>query len=312
MVAFEIVKIITLPYLDNKISSDENVKKPKKHVNLGKSFIFPNTGLVYSLEFGFATSVPPENDKIGYVILKTLFDLKILRLPFEFIFHVINFKGNFTCVSNPHNVNYYHFIFDTLPYVRSSPDNTDILLNVHQEALLNKFRAYFDEDLNKIRENQTQIVLVENAIILPYKSSINRVECVNNLIQINTKEKIPGIFVRRDSAIERRIKNWHEIKHFLNQIGFVSFDPSKQTVRQNLENFQRAEIIIGPHGAGLTDLIFCSEPKVIEIVGDRYNDAYMELVKLKQGKYSRMYASQVGPDLLVDIEELNNKIIELT
>jgi hypothetical protein len=311
MVAFEIIKIIMLPYLNNKITIGENVKKPKNHVNLGRSFIFTNTGLIYSLEYGFATSVPPTNGKIGYVILKTLFDLKIFRLPFDFIFNVGNFRGNFVCTSNPHKNNYYHFIIDTLPYLQNSVDNTDILLNNHQETLLKKFRSYSDKNFNQVRESQSQIVLVENAVVLPYKSLFDRVECVNRLIHLNTRKNIPGIFVCRDDAIERRIKNWDEVKQFLNKIGFVSFNPSKQTVRQNLESFQRAEIIIGAHGAGLTDVIFCNEPKLIEIVGGRYNNAYKELIKIKGGRYSRMNANQVGPDLCIDTEILNDKIRKL-
>jgi capsular polysaccharide biosynthesis protein len=49
-------------------------------------------------------------------------------------------------------------------------------------------------------------------------------------------------------------------------LDFKLIDPSKLSLSQQVEAFSNAEIILGPHGAGLTNIMFCNPgTKVIEI-----------------------------------------------
>jgi capsular polysaccharide biosynthesis protein len=74
------------------------------------------------------------------------------------------------------------------------------------------------------------------------------------------------IFVSRSSAASRRIVNEAEIEPVLAEHDFVLVDPAEMSILDQAALFGRATAVVGPHGAGLTNLLF-SPPgtKVVEI-----------------------------------------------
>jgi capsular polysaccharide biosynthesis protein len=74
------------------------------------------------------------------------------------------------------------------------------------------------------------------------------------------------LYISRKKANVRRIVNEDEIIQALLPYGFQPVCLEDLSVQAQAELFHRAEIIIGPHGAGLTNLIFCSpQAHIIEI-----------------------------------------------
>ena len=74
------------------------------------------------------------------------------------------------------------------------------------------------------------------------------------------------IVVSRGSSTTRRWLNEINCMELLDSLGFKLIDPSNLSLSQQVELFSNAEIILGPHGAGLTNLMFCNpRTKVIEI-----------------------------------------------
>ena len=58
----------------------------------------------------------------------------------------------------------------------------------------------------------------------------------------------------------------NEIKSFLKSKGFKIFKLSNLDFKEQINIFNNAEIIIGPHGAGFANLVFCKKnTKVIEL-----------------------------------------------
>ena len=51
----------------------------------------------------------------------------------------------------------------------------------------------------------------------------------------------------------------------LRQLGFRSYTLENQSFATNVELFANAEVIVSPHGAGLTDIIFAEDASVIEL-----------------------------------------------
>src|SRR5690606_36018619 len=85
---------------------------------------------------------------------------------------------------------------------------------------------------------------------------------------VNT-EKIPGyerIYISRMNANHRKLENHDEVLRVLTAYGFRQVILEKEPVRRKIQIFNSAKIIVAPHGAGLTNLVFC-EPgtKVIEL-----------------------------------------------
>lgn len=75
------------------------------------------------------------------------------------------------------------------------------------------------------------------------------------------------IFVSRSDAAWRKVINEPEIMRFLEAFGFEVVVPGTLSWREQMNIFSSAEIVVGPHGAGLTNLLYCSpKAKVIELL----------------------------------------------
>jgi capsular polysaccharide biosynthesis protein len=74
------------------------------------------------------------------------------------------------------------------------------------------------------------------------------------------------LFVSRGSAASRRVVNEVELRPVLAEHGFEVVDPAGMSIAEQVALFSRASAVVGPHGAGLTNLLF-SPPgtRVVEI-----------------------------------------------
>ena len=89
------------------------------------------------------------------------------------------------------------------------------------------------------------------------------------------KDKPKAIVVSRGSSTTRRWLNEDECMGVLNSLGFKLIDPSKMSLIEQINTFSRAEVIVGAHGAGLTNLMFsCPGTKVIEIRSNEQGGEY--------------------------------------
>ena len=64
------------------------------------------------------------------------------------------------------------------------------------------------------------------------------------------------LYVARGAAPRRRVTNEFEVEKLLATYGFQSINPGVMTVDEQVELFASASIVVGPHGAGLTNAIF--------------------------------------------------------
>jgi len=83
------------------------------------------------------------------------------------------------------------------------------------------------------------------------------------------------IVVSRGSSTTRRWLNENECISSLDSHGFKLIDPSKLSLAQQVDAFSNADIILGPHGAGLTNIMFCNPgTKVIEVRAQEQGGEY--------------------------------------
>ena len=74
------------------------------------------------------------------------------------------------------------------------------------------------------------------------------------------------IYVQRGNVPNRRLTNDPQITAFLQSLGFVPVRMDGRTVAEQAKMFAGADVVIGVHGAGLTNLIFARKgAKVIEL-----------------------------------------------
>lgn len=75
------------------------------------------------------------------------------------------------------------------------------------------------------------------------------------------------LYIRRSGR--RKVENESEIEACLSGFGFVTLDPDRMTVGEQVDQFRQANFIVGPHGAGLTNMLFAPPgAKLLELMPD--------------------------------------------
>jgi capsular polysaccharide biosynthesis protein len=76
------------------------------------------------------------------------------------------------------------------------------------------------------------------------------------------------LYVSRADASTRRVSNESELKALLHERGFETLIASELGLGEQLQGFAEAEVVLGPHGAGLANLFAATDATVIELHRD--------------------------------------------
>jgi len=95
------------------------------------------------------------------------------------------------------------------------------------------------------------------------------------------------LYLSRRSHSRRRLENEAVLEEALRQRGFHCIDPGQFDYATQIEIFRRADTIVAPHGAALTNLIFSRKGvRVLELMPDRYiNLGLQRIANLKEAEY---------------------------
>jgi len=87
------------------------------------------------------------------------------------------------------------------------------------------------------------------------------------------------LFIGRGGAKHRALIHEGKIAAMLSERGFDSVDCGKMSVQEQAEVFGSAEVVVGAHGAALTNLVFCRPgTRVVELFSPAYvNPCYRDL-----------------------------------
>jgi len=124
------------------------------------------------------------------------------------------------------------------------------------------------------------------------------------------------IYISRKQASWRRVLNEEEVVNFLDKFGFVSITLESISIAEQASYMAAAKVIISPHGAGLTNLVFCSPgTKLIEIFSPKYvNCLYWQISNFCGLQYYYLIGENYEnnnseqplwkPDIIVNIDKL--------
>lgn len=119
------------------------------------------------------------------------------------------------------------------------------------------------------------------------------------------------VYISREDAPRRQVRNEDEIVDVLKTYGFETYVLSDHSVAENVQLFAQADVIVGPHGAGLTDIIYSSDATVIELF--RSNDVrptYYVLSEHLDHSYRYLLCEYEGPNLVVDPDDLESVVAD--
>ena len=190
----------------------------------------------------------------------------------------------------------YNFQKETLRLLNLSEDeiiSSSEMLNFHPKTILTTSHVQFDKD----------------AILWTREQFLKAVKD-KNLPQDTPKR----LYISRAKAKRRRIVNEDETLKIISKYGFTRVFLENISLSTQINLFKNAEIVIGPHGAGFTNLIFANNNlKIVELFHPSYdNNCFFILASILEMKhyhlYGKDYDSKGKIDMTVDTDELEKML----
>lgn len=192
-----------------------------------------------------------------------------------------------------HSSNYYHWLFECLPRAiialqlpefSGYPLLVDALLPkqsmsallaiagtreiiaIEQRASHKVGELVFPDVLSYSHDNYGDTD-VADMLIAP-----EAVALLRNSYSVAQSQAVRKLYVARDGANYRRMRNEVQIQAYLVEQGFEIIRPEQLSFAEQVECFSQAEIIIGPTGAGMSNMLFAPRGcKIIVLAGATNN-----------------------------------------
>lgn len=116
------------------------------------------------------------------------------------------------------------------------------------------------------------------------------------------------IFISRRDAPSRRITNEDEIFELFLAKGFERYDTGKMSLFEQIALFSQAEIVVGEHGAGMANILFCKEgTRVIELFQNIIDTSFWFPAQIFHLNYTPVNTMGVNADYFANWAENNSQ-----
>jgi hypothetical protein len=173
--------------------------------------------------------------------------------------------------------NYYHWMFDILPrfeFLHRSgliPDryvintNTSFQKESLQTLSIPSFKILSPTKDAHIEADELIVPSLPGPVFGGQSPQLQACEYLRKTFLQTERTKKPhrALYITRSDAEERRVINEVEILEELFDNGFEVISLSNLPLVQQVELFSEAKIIVGSHGAGLTNVVFCQPSSVL-------------------------------------------------
>lgn len=177
--------------------------------------------------------------------------------------------------------NYYHLLIDTLPRLLPFKDSTisgnEELNLVCPGGLSKTDRFFLDklglENIRMVEGEEQAVYRLETLLFTPHKTRRQAgyippkyVEQLRSVLHPSRESKQDKrIFISRENARRRKVENLDDVWSALAQRGFQKVVLEDLTPQEQIDVLFDAEAVVGTHGAGLTNMLFSTKLKVLEI-----------------------------------------------
>ena len=214
-------------------------------------------------------------------------------------------------------INYFHFTIESLTRLQIlKNEGIEFNLLVPQELL---DKTYIKQWIELLQLDNLVVVPTGNTIsvkklLVPTlvrwvgnhnPSVVNALR--SNIIQkyMDSKHKVQQpyhshVFISRQGN-RRKISNFHEIEPLLHRFGYQIIDYDKMSVYEQIESVRNAKVIIGQHGAGLTNILLAPKNATLLEIHidpaqnqDFLDDNYYKLASMLGINYYAMFADIVN------------------
>ena len=219
--------------------------------------------------------------------------------------------------------NYYHWMVETVPKIRylrafeAEEEPVTLLIPGDVPPFVDETMDLLGWPDSRVKRAEHESYRVSELVVpsFPDRRPAD-FEWLREEILENTPDHIPesgnNIYVSRANGVERRVVNEDEVMDVLSEYGFERYLLEERSLAENARLFADADVIVGPHGAGLTDIVFAGNATVIELFGEKVKQPYKLLSKAVGVDYEMMYCTPESTDIVVDVEKLDKRVARTT
>lgn len=169
--------------------------------------------------------------------------------------------------------------------------------------------------VSSFRRHYDKVYSVES----PSASRWLRAQMLSNLPKDeNLKLFSPRIFISRRKAEGRRIINENDVISTLANFGFVTYVLEDMNFTDEVRLFAQAEVVVAPHGAGLTNIIFAQNLTVVELFGLSVSPCFANLARGLGFQYAYLQCQSPhtafrdhDSDMVVDTIQLEKLLVQM-
>lgn len=238
-------------------------------------------------------------------------------------------EGNFTTISGLFDANIYHWLIDAMPRLMSlemtGREPLTLLLPDFTTPYQRETLAHFLPDFVVPRFLRAPGWFEVEQLTFP--SYVSQGGCVSlpkshtdalrNRIwsRLNLAPDHIGtarIFISRRHAPTRHILNEPELVESLEKHGFQSVELEKLSFEAQVRLFHDAQIVVAPHGAGLTNMLFAPRLQIVELQTTQLSLHYFFLAQSLGHAYASVLSPlRPTPNFLVSIDDVEKTLVPL-
>lgn len=226
-------------------------------------------------------------------------------------------KGNWYSFLSTWASEYYHWFHDVLPRLETAipllPSDTMFLINDNPHPYqLESLKAYgITESRLEIQPPtiRTQIQHLWFSTPIGHASYgsgkvIQKVSTrINDFFAVDYYPSKKNYYISRKGAKSRRVLNEEDYVDQIKDLGFDIVTLEQFSWKEQLKIFSSAKSIMGPHGAGLTNMIFLKSPSTVLEIRTPANitECYYILAKQLNFTFQRLEANLHGDSITGDM-----------
>lgn len=236
---------------------------------------------------------------------------------------VRTYYGSLCSLINVYSAGYYHWLMEALTRLQTlgRVEPVPLLIDPDSPPYVRESLALLGYGPDRISEWRATRARVDRLLIPSLRGGVGHPSpdaC--RWLSTRLLEAVGGrdpnaprrIYVSRADARRRRVVNEDAVMALLEPLGFVRVEIGRMAFADQVRLFSQAEIITGPHGAGLTNLIFAPQAMLLEYQEPGYiNGCFYSLASGLGRPYGLLMADSAGANMCVDIRRLARMLEKL-
>ncbi|WP_175416370.1 DUF563 domain-containing protein [Natrinema versiforme] len=224
---------------------------------------------------------------------------------------------------------YFHWLFDHLPklegverYEEETGESVTIILPPSPSQWMKESLRHVGYTSNNWIEWEWEHASTEKLLVPSLRRSRdildptavfwlrNRVFSNSPSSNCDNDEFSRRIYVSRRDATTRKVINEVELMNAIRKYGFELYVPGKLSFQDQVQLYSQADMVVGPHGSNLANIVFSSDTDIIEFSYEPIGSAcYHGISEILDIDYRFVTAKNKGGDIRVDVEKIEEAII---